>query len=138
MAFVKSKGTLLQYASGNTYATLSQIVSLDGPELQAESVEFDTLDNNAAGIPYEPTGRTEGGKVSGELFFDPALAAHKILTGLLTTPAKINWNLAFADTNTTDWPFSGADVSLKPTAALKDGLKAAFSIKLNGIPTLPA
>lgn len=138
MAFVKCKGTVLKQSIASVLTAVAQVVSLDLPEMESETYENDTLDNASAGIPYAPTGRTEGGKCSGELFLDPALAGHKALLALLTTPAACNWSVTFADTGATVWTFAGAGFSLGGTVALKEGLKGKFSIKLSGLPTFPS
>lgn len=137
MAIVKCKGTTLQQKLSSVYTTVAQIISMDLPEAQSETFEADYLDNASAGIPYEPTGRTEGGSCSGELFYDPALAGHKALTELLRVPQAEDWKIVFADTGASSWTFAGAGFSFGGTVALNDGLKGSFSIKLNGIPTYP-
>lgn len=135
MSKIKSKGTALQLSVASVYTTVAQVVSLDGPSMESETYESDTLDNTSAGIPYSPTGRTEGGSVSGELFFDPVLSIHLSMLALLTTPTTAAWKMLFADSATTDWTFSGAGLQFGPKVALGDGLKASFSIKLDGMPT---
>ena len=137
MAKVKSKGTALQQQVSGAYAAIAQIISLDGPGCESETFEADTLDNTDAGIPHKPTGRAEGGSLSGELFFDPVLQGHENFLALLTYPESENYKLIYADTATTEWPFAGAGVSFSPAVALNDGLKASFSIKLDGLPTFP-
>lgn len=138
MAKVKCKGTALQQMLGTVYTTVAQVVSIDLPEMESETAECDTLDNANAGIPYMSTGRTEGGSLGGEMFFDPALAGHKSLLALLTTPAAESWKLIFADTGLTEWTFSGAGFTFGGAVALNDGLKGTFNIKLDGLPTFPA
>ncbi len=137
MAKIKCKGTVLQQTISTTLVAVAQVISLDMDEAESETYESDTLDNSDAGIPYDETGRTEGGSVSGELFFDPALSGHQAITDLLTTPAGCAWNIIFADAGLTEWPFEGAGVSLGIRVALNDGLKAPFSIKLDKIVTYP-
>ena len=134
----KCKGTALQQQIAGSYVAVSQIISLGGPELESETFEADTVDNAAAGIPYQPTGRTEGGSLSGEMFYDPALDAHKDLLELLRAPAAENWKIIFADTDASEWTFAGAGFGFNVTVALNDGLKGSFSIKLDGIPTFPS
>jgi hypothetical protein len=138
MAKVISKGTVLKQTIASVLTSVAQVISVDLPEMESETFESDTLDNPLAGIPYEPTGRTEGGKCSGELFLDPALAGHKSLLALLTTPALCVWNLVFADAAHTTWPFTGAGFSFGGSVALKEGLKGKFGIKLSGLPTFPS
>jgi len=137
MAQIKCKGTVLEQEIAAAYVAVAQVISIDGPESESETYESDTLDNTDAGIPYSHTGRTEGGSLSGDLFFDPALAGHTNFLDLLTTPQAENWKLIFADAATTEWPFVGAGFSFSPTVALNDGLKGSFSIKLSKIPTFP-
>lgn len=136
MSKIKCKGTALQQQIGTVYTAVAQVISLELPDMESETFESDTLDNANAGIPYDSTGRSEGGSVSGELFLDPALAGHKALLALLTTPADESWKIVFADS--TEWGFTGAGFGMGGSVALNDGLKGSFSIKLDGLPTFPA
>lgn len=138
MAKLIGKGTILEQEIATVFTAVAQVISIDTPEPESEAFESDTLDNGSAGIPYTPSGRTEGGSLSGELFLDPALTGHKALLSLLTTPALQAWKLKFANSGPTTWPFSGAGFKLGAKIELKEGVKASFSIKLNGIPTFPA
>jgi hypothetical protein len=137
MAKVKCKGTKLEQTIASAYVPVAQIISLELPDMESETYEADTLDNADAGIPYEPTGRTEGGSCSGELFYDPALTGHKNLLELLRLPAAEAWKITFADTGASTWTFNGAGFGFGGTVALNDGLKGSFSIKLSGLPTFP-
>lgn len=136
MAKLVCKGTALQHSIASTLTDIAQIVSFDGPDAEVETVESDTLDNTAVGIPMSVTGRVTGGTVSGELFFDPSLAGHQDLTDQLLTPAVTNWNITWTDD--TDWPFAGILKSCTPTVDLADLLKASFEIELSGIVTYPS
>lgn len=138
MAKIKSKGTSLKQEIATVYVAVAQVISMDLPEAESETYEADTLDNATAGIPHEPTGRTEGGSHGFELFYDPVLSGHQSLLALLTTPAAQNWKTVFADAGTSEWAFAGAGFSMGGAVALGDGLKASASIKLNGIPTYPS
>jgi hypothetical protein len=137
MAKIKCKGTVLQQTLATVLTPVAQIIDLSGPDMEAETAECDTLDNSDAGIPYMSTGRTEGGSLSGNMFFDPALAGHTNILDLLTTPQSETWKLIFADTGTSEWDITGVGFSFSPTVALADGLKASFAIKLDGLPTFP-
>jgi len=137
MAKIQCKGTVLQQEIASGYTAVAQIISLDLPDMEAETYESDTLDNSDPGIPYSSTGRTEGGSLSGELFYDPALDGHQALLTLLGAPPSTseNWKLVFADAAPTTWSFAGAGFGFGGTVALNDGLKGSFSIKLDKIPT---
>jgi len=138
MTKIACKGTVLQQEIGTVYTAVAQIISLDLPEMESETFDADTLDVATAGIPYQPTGRTEPGSLSGELFYDPALAGHQALLELLTTPAAENWKIIFSDTGVSEWTFSSAGLSFGGTVALNDGLKGSFSLKLGDLPSFPA
>lgn len=138
MAKIKSKGTTLKQEIASVLTAVAQVISLTLPECESETYEADTLDNENAGIPYEPTGRSEGGSASAELFYDPALAGHVALLTIITTPATTGWSITFADTATSTWTFDGAGLSFGGTAAMNDGLKGSLSIKLDGLPTFPS
>lgn len=137
MTIVICKGTAIQQTVASTFVDVAQVIGLDGPGMESETFEADTLDNTDAGIPYQATGRTEGGSISGELFLDPALQNHNNLQYLLDNPGDEAWKIIFANQGATEWPFTGAGFSLNPTVALNDGLKASFGIKLTKLPTFP-
>jgi hypothetical protein len=138
MAIVKSKGTTLKQQISAAYVAVSQVISIDLPEAESETFEADYLENTDAGIPYKPTGRSEGGSCGFEFFYDPALTSHQNLTELIRAPQSESWQIAFVDTETSTWTFAGAGFSLGGTVALSDGLKGSGNIKLDGIPTYPS
>ena len=137
MATIICKGTVIQHTVSDAYVALAQVIGLTLPDMEAESFEADTLDNSNAGIPYHVTGRTEGGSLGGELFYDPALQGHTDLLWNLTYPKDENWKIIFADTANSEWEIPGAGVSFGGTIALNDGLKGTFGVKVNGLPTFP-
>jgi hypothetical protein len=138
MAKVRSKGTAWAVSIASVFTVIGQALSIDKDEMKSEDYESDTLDNADAGIPYDLTGRSEGGSISAELFFDPLLACHTYMLGLITTPAKSNHQLTFANSSLTVWTFSAASVSFTgPKFALKEGVKATVKVKLDGLPTFP-
>ncbi len=141
MAIVKCKGTVLKQLVSTVLVAVAQVIGLDLPDMESETFEADTLDNTNSGIPHKGTGRSEGGSVGFEAFLDPALAGHRALLTLITSPPAIgseeSWSIVFADTGTTEWTFAGAGISIGGTVALNDGLKMSCSIKVDGLPTFP-
>lgn len=133
MAKIISKGTVLKQDISSTLTAIAQIISfsLDGAEVQ--TFNSNTLDNTSAGIPYDVTGYTEGGSMSGELFFDPVLAGHQEMTDSLITPAKKDYEVVWADAGTTAWSLSVAGLGMGFTTTIEDGLKSSFTGKLNGL-----
>lgn len=134
MAKVKVKGAALQQdIVGMT--TVAQLTSISLSGAESETVEADTLDNTDAGIPYEPTGRSEGGSVDFEGIHDVALAGHQAITDLITTPADQDWQILNADTGATTEAFTGAGVSHDRTYEQGDLVRFSGSIKVDGIIT---
>jgi hypothetical protein len=138
---VKCKGTVFSQDLANTsYVAMAQVIDIDLPDMEMETFECDTLDNTAAGIRHSPTGRTEGGSFSANVFYDPADTSHGewlsylSTTGLLTA-LVVKCLITFADTGTSTWTFTCAGVGAGGTVALADGLKMSISGKLDGIPT---
>lgn len=135
MAKLINKGSVLEQTVSSSFVPIAQVIGMSGPDMVTETFDADTLDNPDAGILHAPTGRAEGGSLSGDLFLDPALAGHQNMMALLTFPEAEVWKLKFADAAVTSWTINGAGLSVSPTIALNDGLKASFSIKLSGLPT---
>jgi hypothetical protein len=135
MAKVKTKGTVLKETISAVLTAVAQVISLDHSGAETETVEADTLDNASAGIPYEATGRAEGGSIDGELFFDPALAGHQLFTDHIIAPADIIYTLTFADSGSTVWTFTAAGYGFDVSVSPGDLLKASFSLKVDGLVT---
>lgn len=135
MAKVKVKGAALQQELAMTFTTVAQLTSLNLSGAESETVESDTLDNTSAGIPYESTGRSEGGSVDFEGIHDVALAGHQAITDLITTPADQNWKIVNADSGSTEEAFTGAGVSHDRTYEQGDLVRFSGSIKVDGLIT---
>jgi len=137
MSRVKGKGTILELEIASVFTPIAQLTGIDGPEAEVEDTETSALDTSGAGKEYDPTGWVEAGEVESEGMFDPALASHKALTALVTTPATKNWKLKFADGVPTTWPFSGHLKKLGAQIEMNDVVRFKFSIKLKGLTTYP-
>ena len=85
MATRPCKGTLLKATIASVLTPIAQVIGIDTGDIEGETYEADTLDNLSAGIPYAPTGRVEGGKTSGELFFDYNESSHAAYVALIGT-----------------------------------------------------
>ena len=135
---VKCKGTVFSQDLANTsYIAMAQVIDIDLPDMEMETFESDTLDNTNAGIKHSPTGRTEGGSFSANVFYDPtdpehiAWLSYLSTTGLLSAMV-VKCLITFAEGST--WTFTCAGIGAGGTVALNDGLKMAISGKLDGIP----
>lgn len=135
---IASKGSSLSIGAGNAAAAIASLISLDGPEIESETFEADTLDNNTAGIPYLPTGRVEGGKIGGEVFLSSANKA-AVLSSIATMASSFNTTNAVVSygsgNSAITFSMALAGMGLSPSAALKDGVKAKLSAKVSGTVT---
>jgi hypothetical protein len=134
---IASKGSSFGIQSGNTYTPVAALLSLDGPGPEAESFEARTLDGNA-GVDHLPTGYTEPGEISGEMFLTSAnkTAVLAAINNLSANQAVTNAQMSYGTGNaaiTFNTAFGG--LSFTPTAAMKDGVKAKFKAKASGTVT---
>jgi hypothetical protein len=137
MAKVVTKNTRLQKSIAAVYTTIAQVKSLKGPNPKVQTYDATALDSGV-GMENKVTGYTQGGTVSGTLFFDPAATTHKSMLSTATTPASDSWKIIFADSGLTEWPFTGIVTDPpSPTVDVNAGLMADFSIMLDGIVTYP-
>jgi hypothetical protein len=137
MAKLRCKGTVLKVTVATVLTPIAQIVSFDFGDFKSETTEVDTLDNADAGIPKMNTGRADGGKVSGELFFDPALASHTAFYGLVSTPptTETACTVEFTNSPKTTMSYNAVGFGLSGQVALKEGLKGKFEMEISKLPT---
>ena len=134
MAKIVSKGTIIQHNPGGGLVTVAQVISIDhsGAEVQT----YDSTDlSSSAGIEYATTGYVEGGSISVEYFYDPALAAMQTLLDDLTTPVERAWSITFSDSTTA--AFNVAGMGFGFTVDMGDGLKGTLDLKLDQLLTYP-
>jgi hypothetical protein len=135
MVKIPGKGCVLGQEIASVDTAIAQVISIDLPDMEAETFEADTLDNANAPIPYQTTERSEGGSWGGELFFDPVLAGHQAFLALLYAPVETNFTITYSDAGATVWTMLTAGVSAGGSIVLNDGVKMTVSGKLSGLPT---
>jgi hypothetical protein len=144
MAKLKVKGTIIEQATGTTYAAIAQVTSFNISGIETETYDSRTLDGTA-GIEYDPTGYVEGGSVTFDLLYDPALNGHQAITDLATSahllttglPNDVNWKVKFANTSSTELTFVSSGIGVDITGEMSDGLRASITLKCDGCPALP-
>jgi hypothetical protein len=137
MAKVPCKGTSLKMTISMSLTAVSQIISMDLPKPESETYDSTTLDQSNAWKTYDPTGYSEPGELSGELFYDPAAASHVALSALVANPASNACEIGYMDSGTTTQDFNATGFSLGATVAMNDGLKGEFKLKVSGNPGYP-
>jgi len=131
MAIYPGKGSSFSVDTGGGAAAVSQVITITPPEGENETFEADYLGNTDAGIPYKPTGRSEGGSASAELWLDTS--SHSGLIGMLASPKTEAFSCTIAFP-TGGLSFNGAGISFGGgSVALNDGIKASLSVKLDGV-----
>ena len=136
MAVAKCKGTVLKHTISASLTAIAQIISLEQSGSESEHFESTTLDGGVFKT-YALTGYSEGGELSGELFYDPALVGHQFITDNISTPATNAMTLTYADAGATVQSFTAAGVGFGVTVDMGDGLKGSFTYKIAGDPGWP-
>ncbi len=130
-----AKGFVLQLSIASTFTTVGGVSKIDFPDADVQFYDGSALDTGVGLEDGEPTGHVAPGQCSGEVFIDPEDPTHEALFGLLVAPAKRDWQIINASLADFECAFNGTLKKLQPTAAVGDGLKANFEIKLSGLPT---
>lgn len=134
----KSKGSKIQITIATTLTDIADVTQFSFSGSEVGTFETSTLNQTGAGRTYGVNGFSEGGSISGTVFFDPAAATHQALTDLITAPADDTaFNAIWTTTGSNDWSFVGIVTNFDPAANLNDPLTADFGIKLDGLPSYP-
>lgn len=136
MAKVKCKGTKLQHTISASLADIAQLISIEHSGAASETYDSTTLEGTVYKT-YDQTGYSEGGSVTAELFYDPALVGHQAITDLIAAPADNAMKIIYADSGTTNQSFTAAGVEFGVTVAMDDGLKGSVTYKVDGDPGWP-
>jgi len=134
MAKYGCKGTVLLQSVSSSYVAVAQVLSIDISGEESETFDSTSLDGGVYKT-YAPTGFTEPGDISGELFYDPALTSHTNLTGLAAAPVATNFKVTYADAAPTSIISSCVGFGFDKKIAINDGLKMSFKLKRSGAPT---
>ena len=132
---IPGKGTLLkaEFTPGsNTFTTISQRVTIDGPTYETRIQEVTDLDSSAA--IYLPT-IADFGEVSGQIYFDPDESTHTSMIGLIEADPliAIDWQVVFTDATPSTYEFTGILTSFEIGGAEVEGfLVADYTIKVSG------
>jgi hypothetical protein len=133
MAIVKCKGTKLQHTVSASLVDIAQVLSIEHSGSGSETFESTTLDGGVFKT-FAPTGYSNPGTVSAEIFYDPALVGHQAITDLIAAPATNAMKLIYADTAATNQAFTSAGVEFGNTVDMADGLKGSITYTVTGDP----
>ena len=133
MAIAKCKGTKLQHTISASLVDIAQLISISHSGSKSETFDSTTLDGGIFKTKAQ-TGYSEGGTVSAELFYDPALTGHQFITDLISTPADNVMKIIYADTGVSEQSFTQAGVEFGVTVDMGDGLKGSVTYEVDGDP----
>lgn len=136
MAKVKVKGMIVKHTISAVLTAIAQIKSIEHSGSASETWDSTTIDGGVYKT-YDQTGYSEGGEVSLELFFDPALVGHQFITDQIASPADNAMNITYADAGATVQSFTQSGVEFGVTAEMSDGLTASVKYKVDGDPGWP-
>lgn len=131
MSKVICKGTKWQRTVSMSLTDVAQAISIEHSGSKAETFDSTTLDGGVYKTK-DHTGYAEGGTVSIELFYDPALSGHQAITDQQATPADNANKIIYADTS--EQAFTSAGIGFGVTVAMNDGLKGTVEIEVDGDP----
>ena len=131
--------TTLQWdpAGGTAYATIGQVMDINGPEVARDEIEVTTRDSTEYWMEFIK-GMKNGGNITFGVVLDLSLAAHgTAATGLMsdlqnesTIPA---WKMNFPQSKQVT--FDGFLTAYPPAAPMKDAFTADITVKVTGKPT---
>lgn len=136
MAKIKCKGTVLSQDIAGTYTAIAQVLSIDESGAEVKTFDSTSLDSGTFETK-SVTGYSAPGELSAELFWDPALSGHQLLTDGLATPAEKNYRVTYADAGTTQKTFAACGIAFGYKVAMGDGLKATVKLPITGDPGYP-
>jgi predicted secreted protein len=139
-----AQGTLLKIGDGGspteTFATIAEVRSINGPGLTSDSNDITTHDTSD-GFREFSQGLKDGGSLDFDINFVPTIAEHSASSGLLANyldGGRRNFQMVFPDQAQTTWVLHGFVQNFSINAPVDDVLTASVSIKLSGLPDLGA
>lgn len=127
-------GTLLKRGDGATsevFTTVAEVKSISGPSLSMETIDATHMESPSGFREWLPSFK-DGGEVTFDLNFLPAVAAQTGLTTDFKNRTKRNWKIVWPNTGATKWSFAGYITGFTPSAAVGDILAASCTIKVTG------
>ena len=134
MAVYRSKDSCLQLEIATVLTDIAGIRNIKMKLPSPEKMEIDDIKSDH--VDLEVTGRTGGGTLSADSFWDPAHATWHAIHALMNTPAKADWSTTWGNSGT-DIAFSGILESLELNAERTDPIMAPLEIAIAEKVVLP-
>lgn len=142
---VYGQGTLLQMGDAATptevFTTIAEVRDITGPSISRDTLE--TTSHDTSDYRTFIGGLADGGEVSFDIQFGPAVTTHIDTSGLLSK--LVSSSLPTTTTNfrivmpgSKRWNFAGIVTGFEMSAPIGDLLMASVTIKISGKPSLTA
>ena len=137
MAKYSGYDVLLKVNQGGSYVAMAQVRDLGGPSLKQDTVETTHRDGNKwrefAG------GLKDGGEVTFDVVYDPALDSHKAgaapgFVHMLNNGTVGDFQLVWPTTPAQTCTFFALVTAVNPNAPMGDALTADVTLKITGAP----
>lgn len=137
MAKFSGYDVLLKVKQGASYVTIAQLRDVGGPSLSQDTVE--TTNRDGSKWREFVGGLKNGGEVSFDVVYDPALATHAAgsapgLVHMLNNGVVGDFQLTFPTSPATTCTFNALVTGFEPGAAMEDALTADVTLKITGAP----
>lgn len=137
MAKYKAFGTVLQRFNGVSFDDVAQVRDISGPSLSSETVDVTSHDSTGGYREHLATLK-DGGEISIDALFDPALSGHTDVLGDLGGDPVL-YRIVWPNTGTnTIWECSSIVTGFEPTAPYEGELAVSVSLKVTGQPDFAA
>jgi hypothetical protein len=137
MAYLLSKGTILEQYISAAFVAVAQVESVSFSGAQSETMELRPLDASNAGVIHIPNGWVEGGSVTFNLIYDAALAGHQSITDVVNAPATTNWRLKHTDGSATATTFTSGGIGFGEEINATTAVRGSVTLKVTGLVTWP-
>jgi predicted secreted protein len=135
---VFAHSTILKKGDGGSpevFTAIAKVTDISISGFSIDAVEVTSQDSADHFREYIP-GMRDGGEVSFDLVFDPALTGHTALKTALETGAVSNWRVEFPVNPVKAWAFKGFLTSFEIDASMEEALTASATIKITGKPQI--
>lgn len=133
-----AKGTQLEVTIGASWVSVAQVREIAGPSVRKDVREITGPHHVRNGWRVYREGLRDGGDVTLDLNFDPALTTHDATSGFLAMLAGTgpqSWRIIFPDSSSTTVTFQASVVFHEPSAPADGRLGFFVTLKVSGEPT---
>lgn len=124
--------------------TIAQVTAITPPGWKSLSYDSSFFDQSGTGKSKDMNGWNEGSDLSATLWWDPTLASHIALLGLVTTPIKNAGAIVlpatpiFGGSSTTSKTigYTTAGIELTPKLDMEKAVSLDVKAEIDGIPTV--